>query len=177
MNRRTCVLIGFVALGVACQAAVAAKKVRPNIVLVMADDLNWNDLGCYGNKDIKTPNMDQLAREGLRFTHCFTATAMCSPTRQQLYTGVFPVRNGAYPNHSKVKPSARSLVHHFKPLGYRVGLVGKRHFGPPASFPFETVNNKTAKEFISREGPFLLVVASGFPHTPWPEPGLRTNVF
>ena len=73
---------------------------KPNIVLIVADDMSWADAGCYGNKDVKTPTLDALAQEGLRFTHCFTATAMCAPTRQQLYTGLFPKRNGAVANHS-----------------------------------------------------------------------------
>ncbi|MCG8585840.1 MAG: sulfatase [Pirellulales bacterium] len=143
---------------------------RPNIVLILADDLNWNDLGCYGNKEVKTPNIDRLASEGLRFTHCYTATAMCAPTRQQLYTGVFPVRNGAFPNHSKVKSGTRSLVHHFGNLGYRVGLTGKKHFGPPSSFPFVAVKKDGSRKFMTGNEPFFLVVASNSPHTPWPKP-------
>ncbi|MBD3673168.1 MAG: sulfatase [Planctomycetaceae bacterium] len=150
---------------------------RPNVVLIMADDQNWNDSGAYGNPDVKTPNIDRLASEGMRFTHCFTATAMCAPTRQQLYTGVFPIRNGAYPNHSKVKPGTKSIVHHFRKLGYRVGLSGKKHFGPEDSFPFENLTTRgdlnlpKIREFIKRDDgqPFVLVVTSHSPHLPWKE--------
>ena len=116
---------------------------RPDIVLVLADDQTWSDSGCYGNRQVRTPNIDRLAAEGMRFTRAFTATAMCAPTRQQLYTGLFPVRNGAYPNHSKVKPGTRSIVHFLRKLGYRVGLSGKKHFGPPDSFPFENVPGRS----------------------------------
>jgi len=148
---------------------------RPNIVIVMADDQTWDLSGCYGNPDVKTPNIDKLASEGMRFTHCFTATAMCAPTRQQLYTGVFPIRNGAYPNHSQVKPGTKSIAHHFRKLGYRVGLSGKKHFGPAASFPFENLtqqgdlNLPKIREFIARDDsqPFVLVVTSHSPHLPW----------
>jgi len=150
---------------------------HPNVVIVLADDQTWNDSGCYGNPDVKTPNIDQLASAGMRFTHCFTATAMCAPTRQQLYTGVFPIRNGAYPNHSKVKVGTRSIVHHFQQLGYRVGLSGKKHFGPEESFPFENLTLKgdlnlpKIREFVKRDDsqPFLLVVTSHSPHLPWKE--------
>ncbi len=103
----------------------------------------------------------------MRFTRCFTATAMCAPTRQQLYTGIFPVRNGAYPNHSRVYDGTKSIVHYLKALGYRVGLSGKKHFGPAASFPFETVKNRG--EFVNRDKtqPYCLIVTSNSPHLPW----------
>lgn len=142
---------------------------RPNILLVLADDQTWRDIGCYGNDDVKTPNIDALAKEGMRFTRCFTATAMCSPTRQQLYTGLYPVKSGAYPNHSQVKSGTKSMVHYLKALGYRVGLAGKTHFGPADSFPFEKVALDGVGEFISRDvaQPYCLVYASKNPHAPW----------
>ena len=148
---------------------------KPNILLIIADDQTWSDSGCYGNRDVKTPNIDRLATEGMRFTRAFTATAMCAPTRQQLYTGIFPVRNGAYPNHSKVFPGTKSIVHHLKALGYRVGLCGKRHFGPPESFPFEAVNAGGIGRFITRDRsqPYCLVYASHSPHLPWKQGDAR----
>ena len=152
---------------------VTAKTSRPNILIVIADDLNKDCVGVYGNKDVKTPNIDHLAREGMRFNLAFTSTAMCAPTRQQMYTGLYPVKSGAYPNHSKVKPGTKSLVHYLKALGYRVGLSGKRHFGPPGSFPFEQLSNKVnpsaIREFVNRDEnqPFCLVVTSSSPHVPW----------
>ena len=173
MNRRSFLKsagLGAAALaaGPRLLAAGAAEK-KPNVLLIISDDQTWRDSGCYGNPDVKTPNIDRLAAEGMRFTHCFTATAMCAPTRQQLYTGLFPVRNGAYPNHSKVYPGTKSVVHHLKALGYRVGLSGKSHFGPRESFPFENVNGKRVPEFIRRDPsqPFCLVCCSHSPHLPW----------
>ena len=172
--------LGTLSLGAVAAAAPTARKARdpgkgkagrPNILIIIADDQTYTDNGCYGNKDVNTPNIDRLARQGMRFTRAFTATAMCAPTRQQLYTGIFPVRNGAYPNHSKVKPGTKSLVHYFKAMGYRVGICGKRHFGPPASFPFQKVEQADMARFISRDKgrPYFLVVASKSPHTPWTE--------
>ena len=145
----------------------------PNILIVIADDLNKDSVGVYGNKDVKTPNIDRLASQGMRFNMAYTSTAMCAPTRQQMYTGLYPVRSGAYPNHSKVKPGTKSLVHYLKALGYRVGLSGKRHFGPPSSFPFEQVSwkvdAKAIREFVARDEkqPFCLLVTSNSPHVPW----------
>jgi len=140
---------------------------RPNVVIVIADDQTWFDAGCYGNAIIHTPNIDRLAADGLQFNRAFTSTAMCAPTRQQLYTGIFPVRNGAFPNHSSVKPGTRSLVHYFRDAGYDVGLCGKKHFGPRESFPFTTVNKKDLGNFFSGDDPFFLVYASNSPHLPW----------
>ena len=151
--------------------AEAARQ--PNILIVIADDLNKDSVGVYGNKDVKTPNIDRLASQGIRFNRAYTSTAMCAPTRQQMYTGLYPVRSGAYPNHSKVKPGTKSLVHYLKALGYRVGLSGKRHFGPPSSFPFEQVSRKVdakaIREFVTRDEkqPFCLLVTSNSPHVPW----------
>src|SRR5438045_3581581 len=65
----------------------------PNIVFIMADDLGWRDVGCYGNSFVETPHLDQLAREGMRFTQAYQQT-VCSPTRAALLTGMHPVRTG-----------------------------------------------------------------------------------
>ena len=102
---RTVVTLGI--YGVFASYALAA----PNVVIIIADDQTWSDAGCYGSEIVKTPNIDRLASAGLRFDRAFTATAMCAPTRQQLYTGIFPVKSGAFPNHSKVKVGTKSLVH------------------------------------------------------------------
>ena len=169
-------LFYFLLAALPCWAPLSARgqeeaAAPPDIVIVLSDDQTWSDSGCYGNKQVKTPNIDRLAAEGMRFTRAFTATAMCAPTRQQLYTGLFPVRNGAYPNHSKVKTGTRSIVHFLRERGYRVGLSGKKHFGPPASFPFEKVSRGKMGEFIGRKKsqPYCLVVTSHSPHLPWSE--------
>jgi uncharacterized sulfatase len=123
--------------------------------------------------------MTRLASQGMCFDAMFTSTAMCAPSRQQLYTGMYPIRNGAYPNHSKVYDGVKSLPHYLKALGYRVGLIGKTHFGPPESFPFEIVGKPKAdidtsqldaiREFVSREKkqPYCLIVCSHQPHVAW----------
>jgi len=174
-------MVGLTALG-RMKDAQAAEGDRPNVVIVIGDDMTWRDCEPYGNAEVKTPNMAHLAREGMCLDAMFTATAMCAPTRQQLYTGMFPVRSGAYPNHSKVYPGVKSLAHYLKDLGYRVALTGKTHFGPPESFPFERLKGRdhdggkgkdlvfeAAEAFIRRDEnqPYCLVVASNQPHTPW----------
>lgn len=167
--------LSIIAFAIFLAASLGQAEVAktPNILIVIADDLNKDSVGVYGNKDVKTPNIDRLASQGMRFNLAYTSTAMCAPTRQQMYTGLYPVRSGAYPNHSKVKPGTKSLVHYLKALGYRVGLSGKRHFGPPSSFPFEQVSwkvdAKAIREFVARDEkqPFCLLVTSNSPHVPW----------
>lgn len=153
---------------------------KPNVLLFLADDMTWRDTPVYGNDDVVTPHISQLAEEGMRFDNMFTATAMCSPTRQQLYTGLFPVRSGAYPNHSRVHNGVKSLGHHFKNLGYEVALVGKTHHGPPESYPFNFLGGRhhddgdgidihidKIKPILNQDNPFFMVVAENQPHAPW----------
>jgi uncharacterized sulfatase len=154
----------------------------PNVLIVIGDDMTCRDCEPYGSPDVKTPNMAKLAAEGTTFDAMFTATAMCAPTRQQLYTGMFPVRNGAYPNHSGVYNGVRSIVHYLGDLGYRVGLTGKKHFSPAESFAFEFLKGRghddgrgkdllfdAAEAFVQRDKsqPYCLIVASNQPHGPW----------
>jgi len=162
---------------VLCAVAVdAAAAGRPNIVFFLADDMTYTDAGCYGNDQVRTPNIDKLASEGLRFTHCFSAVAMCSPARQMIYTGMFPVRNGAYPQRSRIRDGVKTLPVYMKELGYRVAIAGKQHYAPVEAYPFEIVAGEddeldfsNFKNFMARdpEQPFCLVVCSKQPHTPW----------
>lgn len=155
---------------------------KPDILFFIADDMTSRDCEPFGNTDVHTPNLAKLAQEGLCFDNMHNATAMCGPTRQSLYTGVFPVKNGSYPNHAKVYDNVISVFHHFKKMGYRVALIGKRHTAPVASFPFEylggrdsdngegqDINLADAEAWINKDKtkPYLLVVATNQPHGPW----------
>jgi uncharacterized sulfatase len=73
---------------------------KPNLVFVIADDLTHRDIGCYGGQAL-TPNIDKLATEGMKFERCFQTAPMCSPTRHTIYTGLYPVKSGAWPNHTR----------------------------------------------------------------------------
>ncbi len=175
----------FLTLAALAASSICRAGSPPNLLLFLADDMTWTDLGCYGNPDVKTPNIDRLASEGLRFTRCYNAAPTCSPLRQSLYTGLYPVRNGAHPNHSRVHEGVKSLPHHLGPLGYRTAIVGKRHEAPAEAFPFEYLGGShgdmgrtpdgadlpldKARDFMARDAdqPWCLVVASNQPHTPW----------
>lgn len=152
-----------------------AATVRPNIVFILADDLTCRDLGVYGGANVPTPNIDRLAREGLRFTRCFQAVAMCSPTRHNLYTGLYPVKSGAYPQTTWVYPGVRSIAHYLRPLGYRVALTGKRHVLPEEAFPFDYLDEDTDPDLAAVEAylrrdpgsPSCVFLCFREPHTPW----------
>lgn len=110
----------------------AATNARPNILLILADDLGYSDLGCYGS-EIATPNLDRLAANGLRFTQ-FYNTARCWPTRAALMTGYYPQQIRMDPPQGLLPSWARSLPQHLKPLGYRSYHSGKWHIsGLPKS--------------------------------------------
>ena len=168
----------LLAASLVCVSAVTSAQTRPNIVLIIADDCRHRDLGCYGSPDAVTPNIDRLADEGLKFTQFFQSTAMSSPTRHCLLTGIYPVRSGAYPNHTFIKDGITTLPEYLKQAGYRVALDGKRHIAPLEAFPFEylsesddQVNIAQIEPFVAdvaaKKEPFFLYVASHDPHAPW----------
>ena len=76
---------------VSCQSQ-HKEKVRPNVIFILADDLGWTDLSCYGSRFYETPNLDQLAKEGVRFTNAYAACPVSSPTRASFQTGKYPAR-------------------------------------------------------------------------------------
>jgi uncharacterized sulfatase len=147
----------------------------PNLLLIIADDCTYRDLGVYGGQ-AKTPHLDKLAAEGMKFTRCFQAAPMCSPTRHCLYTGLYPVKSGAYPNHTMAYDWVKSIAHYLQAAGYTTHLSGKTHINPKSVFPFQYSgnNNPDPKAFAAvlsdsaaLEKPFLFIAASNEPHTPW----------
>ena len=78
----------------AATSAGSAPRPATNVVFILADDLGWKDLSCYGNQNVATPNIDRLAKEGARFTQAYAACPVCSPTRASIMTGRYPVRTG-----------------------------------------------------------------------------------
>ncbi len=103
----------------------AAEVLKPNILVILADDLGYSDLGCYGS-DIATPNLDGLAKNGLRFTQCYN-TARCWPTRSALITGYYPQQTHSDPPQGKLPQWTRTLPQLLKPAGYRSYHSGKWH--------------------------------------------------
>jgi arylsulfatase A len=126
-------LLGLACLLVPCLTARGADPAgRPNVVLVLADDLGYETLGCYGGSSYKTPVLDKFAATGVRFTHCYVQP-LCTPTRVQLMTGQYNVRN--YVEFGWMDPRLKTFAHFFKGAGYATGIAGKWQLGTGATLP------------------------------------------
>ena len=115
-------------------AAPAPPSQKPNIVIILADDLGFGDTGCYGATRIPTPNMDRLGAQGLRFTDAHATSATCTPSRYALLTGEYPWRRrgtGILPGDAPliIDPKRATVASILKNAGYRTGVVGKWHLG------------------------------------------------
>jgi arylsulfatase A len=132
------------ALGIGRMAAYAADAPpRPNVVIIMADDMGYGDLGCYGATKISTPHCDRLAREGRRFTDAHSASASCSPTRFGLLTGGYPWRDDRVPGALtaaeayKLRPGEATIANVLKKAGYATACIGKWHLGTQNKKPVD----------------------------------------
>ena len=117
--KRSVLLVLFCVVGALCAQGEAA---RPNIVLIMADDLGVEGLGCYGGASYETPNLDAMAASGVRFTHCYSQP-LCTPSRVQIMTGKYNFRN--YKAFGHLDPGETTFAHLLKDAGYRTCVVGK----------------------------------------------------
>jgi arylsulfatase A-like enzyme len=130
MSLRACVFLGLLAASVQAQP--------PNIVIILADDLGWGDLGCYGHPSIRTPNLDRLAAQGMRFTDFYSAGEVCTPSRAALMTGRYPIRSGMCDDRYRVlrrvsagglPTSEITIAQAVKQQGYSTACIGKWHLG------------------------------------------------
>ena len=106
---------------------------RPNIILILADDLGYRDLSCFGSPAVKTPNLDRLAREGMKWTRFYAGSAVCSPTRASVLTGRYPLRfdiTSHFNDRNQWLPeSATTVAELLGDSGYSTAHVGKWHLG------------------------------------------------
>lgn len=118
---------------------LASQARQPNIIQIVADDVGWDDLGCYGARDVRTPNIDRLAKEGVRFTNYYAPAPTCTPTRAALMTGCYAQRVSQtavlFPD-AKIglHPEETTLAESLKDAGYRTALIGKWHNGSLPKF-------------------------------------------
>ena len=123
------------------------KSRKPNFVFIFADDLGWGDLGCYGNRQIKTPNLDELAKKGLLFTQFYVNGSVCSPSRTSIMTSHYPARQGVHGHFATHKqnearampnwldPKVHTVTGLLKGSGYVTGHFGKWHLGSGTGAP------------------------------------------
>lgn len=129
-------------VGSAFAADEATPANRLNVIVILADDLGWGDLGCYGHPNFKTPNLDRMAREGARLTHFYSPAPYCAPSRAALLTGRYQFRSGMMNNpapdaglhHFGLPASEVTLAEAFKAAGYRTCAIGKWHLGHKPEF-------------------------------------------
>lgn len=196
MNRRsflgTCLAASTTVIAtkvLAQQNAQEGNRLPPpqrNVLILISDDHGLNQSGCYGNEKIKTPNIDALAANGVRFTNAFTTAASCSSSRSTILTGLHPHQNGQYGLQHRyhnfiLQPWVQTLPVLLKKNGYITGIIGKLHVGPAEQLPFDFVvpeNNtimfgrdvklmaEKAGEFFNqnKDNPFFLLIGYTDPH-------------
>ncbi len=167
----------------------------PNILLIIADDLGQH-IGCYGDTTARTPNINRLATQGIRFANSYVTQASCSPSRSSIYTGLYPHQTGFFPPNNDpvgqiglaypgsgyaMNPSVITMQQLLKQAGYRIGHIGKLHVAPEISFPFDyrsTAIDGTrdveliatmARQFLAQRPkvPSFLTVCYFDPHEPY----------
>ena len=127
--------IFFLLLQISCKSGLNKKP--PNFIIIFADDLGYGDLGSYGHPTIKTPNLDKMASEGVRFTQFYVGSSICTPSRAALLTGKLPIRTGMYGNRSVLfpdnagglDPKEITIASALKEYDYKTACIGKWHLG------------------------------------------------
>ncbi len=150
---------------------------KPNFIFYLSDDQDHLDYSIYGNDLVESSAVEELASKGMVFNNFYTAQAICSPSRSQLLTGMYPVKNGCYANHIPVKSNISSITKYLKQAGYDVYLAGKSHVKPNSVFNWShyfPLKDKRyfqlnkIKDFITNaKKPYCIFIASTFPHGPF----------
>ena len=191
MNKKSLILPFLVVINIAFTECFSNKKQskntkveaneneKPNIIFYLADDQDVYDYGCYGNEKVNTTAVDRLAKEGMLFTNAFTAQAICAPSRSQVFTGNYPVKNGCFANHTATRPHIESVTSRMKKLGYQVVLAGKSHVKPASVYQWDKEWEPVPKKDVPRayipldsiesylktaKKPFCMFITSKYPH-------------
>jgi len=161
------------------------KKGGPNFIIIIGDDVGWDAFGCTGMKEARTPAIDKLAKESCMMTRFYCSVSQCAPLRAELYTGLLPKNNGVLANAKKEKRTGvKNIAGHLIPLGYKVGLSGKKHFGLgtakidviPGFASNANGSNQVhsfdgVEEYVSRAkkdgSSFCVIIGSTHAHHPW----------
>ncbi|MBX3440802.1 MAG: sulfatase [Planctomyces sp.] len=123
-------IFALAALALCCATAKrATAEDRPNVLIVLCDDLRWDTMGCVGHPHVRTPHIDRLAREGVLFRNAFCTTSLCSPSRASLLSGLYAHAHGVVNNFTEYPAELPSLPRQLQAVGYATAYVGKWHMG------------------------------------------------
>jgi N-sulfoglucosamine sulfohydrolase len=147
MRMSTVALLVCGSMMMAAISPVAARESRPNVVLIIADDMAWDDCGAYGNPKVKAPHIDKLAREGMRFDRAFVTASSCSPSRSSMITGRYPHNTGAEELHWPLLLDQVTFVEKLRGAGYWTAQAGKWHLGEAAKGRFDVIREGNPSGF------------------------------
>ena len=139
-------------IAVFAHSSIAFAHDGPNIIFIIADDLNYDDLGCYGNKEVHTPNIDKLASQGIRFEKAYVTASSCSPSRASIITGKYPHQTGAEQLHWPLPQGTTTFVGQLKNRGYYTAAAGKWHLGDNVRNHFDVIYEASTDGFVLPEG-------------------------
>lgn len=156
---------------------LAAQAGRPNFIVFIADDMAWNDCGAYGHPRIRTPNLDRLARQGMRFDRAFLTTSSCSPSRASILTGRYPHNTNAQELHMPLPADQVLLTQPLRQAGYYTAAAGKWHLGGAVRKQFDRIADgggpSACENWLPvlrqrpKDKPFFLWLAASDPHRPY----------
>ena len=148
---------------------------KPNVIVVFADQLRSQALGCYGNRQVPTPNFDKLAAGGARFTNAISTYPLCSPFRAMLMTGRYPMSNGVVYNNYPIWDGQPTIARALKAQGYETGYIGKWHLAGKGNYPVPPERRQGFDYWVPRKP--LFIKASDDPDAPtlW-EPDVQTDL-
>lgn len=165
-----------------CDENLSVKSNKPNFILFIADDISWDDFGCYGNSFVNTPNIDKLSSDGMMFSNMYLTTSSCSPSRNSIMTGRYPHNTGAPELHTEPPLDMISLAEELKNAGYFTVSSGKFHMGDYVRKGFDIIyedkkinglggEDKWVDTIENRpkDRPFFLWYASYDAHRTWGE--------
>lgn len=166
-------MTGFVGVLLSGLSGSAIAGERPNFIVFVADDMAWDDCRAYGHPSIRTPNIDRLARDGMRFNNAFLTCSSCSPSRCSIFTGRYPHNTGAAQLHQPLPADQVTFPKLLKQAGYYTAAAGKWHLGPSERKSFDHIRGGKSNVWLEtiekrpRDEPFFLWMAFFDPHRPY----------
>ncbi len=135
MHRTLFPVLASLGIALWLPASAHAQTRRPNVVVIITDDMRWDCLGCAGHPHLKTPHLDRLAKQGVHFKNAFCTTSLCSPSRASILSGLYAFKHGVRDNFTEFPPNLPNLVRQLQLAGYLTAYIGKWHMGEDNDAP------------------------------------------